>query len=95
MHNSYIVDSREGDSTYSEPKNHLSVPRRSERAETAARYCDSTVGIGICTPYGGRSELNPDSGAAGGTSSVSIGRDAVSDGEKIDCMNECSGWLTT
>jgi hypothetical protein len=59
--------------TYSDPRNHLSVPRRSDSAEMASRYCISICDNEKCVPYGGRRELKPENGAGGGMMRVSIG----------------------
>lgn len=60
-------------STYAEPKNHLSVPRRSERAAIASRYCVIMADRDNRVPHGGRREKYPVRGAGGGVSSDARG----------------------
>lgn len=76
--------------TYSDPRNHLSVPRRSERDPIASRNWRSTVDEEMCVPYGGKSELRPDSGAGGGDSSVWIG--TVCSGARRESRSDLGGW---
>ena len=69
---------------YAEPRNHLSVPSLSESEEIACLYSNSTVCLSICVPYGGRSELRPESGGGGGLSVVSTGRPDEGKGVRRD-----------
>lgn len=64
--------------SYLEPRNHLSVPRRSDRAVTASLNLDSTAEAETCVPKGGKMVLKPKSGGGGGLRRVS--RERVSFG---------------
>jgi hypothetical protein len=64
---------RELTRTYAEPKNHLFVPRRSERAAIASRYWVITAGRDIRVPHCGSKEKYPVNGAGGGVNSDARG----------------------
>lgn len=51
-----------------DPRNHLSVPRRSERDAMASLYDDRIAGIDTRVPKEGRMEDSPLKGAGGGES---------------------------
>jgi hypothetical protein len=52
--------------TYSEPRNHLSVPSRSESEAMASAYCPWIDESVMFVPYDGSTELKPVRGAGGG-----------------------------
>lgn len=49
-----------------EPRNHLSVPKRSDRETMASRYCERMLALGGRVPKGGRNEERPVRGGGGG-----------------------------
>lgn len=63
---STIFRSGEVSSTYLDPRNHLSVPKRSERDAMASIYCEVTVARLTRVPKEGNNEVNPVNGAGGG-----------------------------
>jgi hypothetical protein len=56
------------DITNLDPRNQLSVPRRSERDTMASLYDDRIAGVETRVPKGGRREDSPLDGAGGGES---------------------------
>jgi len=81
--------------TDSEPRNHLSVPRRSDNAAIASRYWCSTAAFDTCIPKGGRNELNPQKGGGGGLIRVSMERVVLDSGEINDMKVLVCGWDTS
>ena len=70
-----------------DPRNHLSVPRRSERDAMASLYDDRIAGVDTRVPKGGRKDDNPLNGAGGGQSifcKVSL-MGGVEEGNRIVC----------
>ena len=75
------------DITNLDPRNHLSVPRRSERDAMASLYDDRIAGVETRVPKGGRKEDIPLNGAEGGESiffKLSL-RGCVEEGNRMEC----------
>ena len=70
-----------------DPRNHLSVPRRSERDAMASLYDDKTAGVDTRVPKGGRKEDSPLNGAGGGESILCklLLRGGVDEGNRMEC----------
>ena len=81
--------------THDEPRNHLSVPSRSERDAIASRYCWLMASTSTCVPYGGSRELMPKSGAGGCGRTLSSGRALCWYGESRLSRDGEVGWLRT
>ena len=75
------------DITNLDPRNHLSVPRRSERDAMASLYDDRIAGVETRVPKGGRREDIPLNEAGGGESiffRLSL-RGGVDEGNRTEC----------
>jgi hypothetical protein len=75
------------DITNLDPRNHLSVPRRSERDAMASLYDDRIAGVDTRVPKGGRKEDSPLNEAGGGESilcKLSL-RGGVDEGNRMEC----------
>lgn len=70
-----------------DPRNHSSVPRRSERDAMASLYDDRIADVETRVPKGGRKEDSPLNGAGGGESifcKLSL-RGGVEEGNRMEC----------
>ena len=77
--------------TDTESRNHLLVPRRSDNAAIASRYCSSTVAVETFIPKGVKSELIPERGGGGGVIRDSIERPSLGV-EEINERRVLGGW---